>query len=431
MNSTLVTHLYREINAMPIYDIHTHIQPQHPTGRNIGEILSYHYYTELVNSAEYQPNGFPLDDPEALTRVIFPRLHYIRNTVQYDWLMVISETFLGIPRADWEGDNWHEVYRRSVDIMDRAIYVEEVVAQTNLKVVYLTNSYDDDLDGFDTSFYVPNLRVEPFVIWTTDRDQLEALGKFLGRPIQGVNDFDAALEKAFAKFASRNMGYAAISAPPNLITRPVESDEADTILKRALSGEMIDDEGRNTLAAYGMNRVADQCRKYGVPFHLMIGADRDAYAHGVPSGCDLFNSVNSLRGYDHLFNAYPDVRFPTAVLADTSGLELTAAAWIRHNVFPSGHWWYSNQPTEIAREVRRRLNAVPQNKSIGYFSDAYYLEFILPKFRMYKFELACALAERIERAEIHPNMAPLSIDQALELAHKLLVENPRHLFDIG
>ena len=162
----------------------------------------------------------------------------------------------------------------------------------------------------------------------------------------------------------------------------------------------------------------------------MVGVSREVYPQGVPSGRDLFDSVNSLHGYDYLFNTYPDVRFPTAVLSDTSGLELTAAAWIRHNVYPSGHWWYSNQPTDIAREVRRRINAVPQNKIIGYFSDAYYLEFILPKFRMYKFELASALAERMERSLVHPNMEPFSLDDAMALAEQMLIKNPAEIIGI-
>jgi glucuronate isomerase len=180
-----------------------------------------------------------------------------------------------------------------------------------------------------------------------------------------------------------------------------------------------------------MNRICDACRTYGRPYHLMVGVSRDVYAQGVPMGQDLFNSVNSMAGYDYLFNTYSDVKFPTAVLSDTSGLELTAAAWIRHNVYPSGHWWYSNQPTDIAREIRRRIDAVPGNKTIGYFSDAYYLDFILPKFRMFKFELAIALAERMERSLIHPNMEPYSFDEAMLFAEDLLVNNPMDIIALA
>jgi glucuronate isomerase len=78
--------------------------------------------------------------------------------------------------------------------------------------------------------------------------------------------------------------------------------------------------------------------------------------------------------------------------------------------------------------LRRRLDVVPGNKLIGYYSDAYRIEFILPKFRMYKYELAGALAERVERSQSHPNMARLDADQALALGKALLLDNPMRLF---
>ena len=73
---------------------------------------------------------------------------------------------------------------------------------------------------------------------------------------------------------------------------------------------------------------------------------------------------------------------------------------------------------------------MPGNKSIGYFSDAYYLDFILPKFRMYKFELAVVLAERMERSLVHPNMEPFSLDDALAMAEDLLIHNPTRILGL-
>ncbi len=60
----------------------------------------------------------------------------------------------------------------------------------------------------------------------------------------------------------------------------------------------------------------------------------------------------------------------------------------------NGHWWYSNIPAYIELDCKSRLQAVPQKKQIGYYSDMYKLEFALPKFRMYKRILAKILAER-------------------------------------
>jgi glucuronate isomerase len=430
MNGSLIYELFERIDSLPIVDIHTHVDWKTGTASNIGEILSYHYYTELTNSAEFQRGDFPFDDSEELTRLILPKLALIRNTVQYDWLMTIGREYLWLDADEWMPENWKMIFDRSVEVMDRPEWRAEMIGQSDIARVFLTNQYSDDLEGLDTSFYTPCLRTEPFIVWMDRPEEREQMGAFLGRTVRTTRDVAATLDKTFRKFMSHGMGYAAMSIPANFRTFYVAEEDAQRLLDRLYEGDAWTAGEREAWGAYAISRVCDACRQYGRPFHLMIGVDRDVYAHGVPSGMDLFNSVNSMRGYDYMLNTYWDVSFPTAVLSDTSGLELTAAAWIRHNVYPSGHWWYTNQPTDIAREVRRRIDAVPGNKIIGYFSDAYYLEFILPKFRMFKFELAVALAERMERSLIHPNMEPFALDDALELAEAMLIGNPARIIGI-
>jgi glucuronate isomerase len=87
-----------------------------------------------------------------------------------------------------------------------------------------------------------------------------------------------------------------------------------------------------------------------------------------------------------------------------------------------GHWWYANVPAFIAHDLRARLQAVPKVKLLGYYSDAYKLEFIAPKFNMYRRVLAEVLADDAIRAR------GWSVDQALEMARLVLLENPRRVF---
>src|SRR5262249_43663416 len=59
--------------------------------------------------------------------------------------------------------------------------------------------------------------------------------------------------------------------------------------------------------------------------------------------------------------------------------------------------WYSNIPAFIEQDCTARLQCVPKIKQIGYYSDAYKLEFILPKFNMYRRILARILASSFAR----------------------------------
>jgi len=429
MSSDTLAALMSEIEVLPIYDIHTHIDFKHAFAENLGDIVGYHYYTELTNSAEYREEFIAEADPVEVVKQVWERLPFIENTVQYDWLMVIGEEFLGIRRHEWLTRDYRELLDRAQQSIDRASYRETVLEKSGIRRIYMTNQCDEDFTGLDTSLYVPCLRVDSFVFEIDNSAERERLERASGIMVRSVSDFERALRAVFERFAQQGMGYAAISTPPGLRTRPVAREDAARVFDQVLSGSSLDQPSRELWAAYALNCVCDMCRNCAKPLHLMVGVRRGAYPRGVTSGHDLMESVNSLAGYDYLFNEYWDVKFPLSVLADTAGLELAASAWIRHNVYPSGHWWYSNNPVDIARELRRRLDVVPLPKQIGYYSDAYVVEFILPKFRMYKFELARTLAERVERSKIHPNMMPVSLEQAVDMARRLLVDNPLKLFE--
>ena len=104
--------------------------------------------------------------------------------------------------------------------------------------------------------------------------------------------------------------------------------------------------------------------------------------------------------------------------------ELASYSWIFPNVVTNGHWWYSNIPAYIEQDLRARLQAVPKVKQIGYYSDAYKLEFVLPKFNMYRRILAQILTDDF----IRPRLATEA--QAMELARLLLRDNARRIFNV-
>src|SRR5207249_3185918 len=168
--------------------------------------------------------------------------------------------------------------------------------------------------------------------------------------------------------------------------------------------------------------LAEHCREFKLPFDLMIGVNRRVNREGVYQGQDLFDQRTSLIQYAKLFNAFPDVPFCISVLSSGQNQELVSYSWIFPNVITSGHWWYSNIPAYIQNDLRARLQAVPRNKQIGYYSDMYKLEFGLPKFNMYRRILAQVLADDFVRTRGYTEA------QSLELARLLLRDNARRIF---
>jgi glucuronate isomerase len=170
--------------------------------------------------------------------------------------------------------------------------------------------------------------------------------------------------------------------------------------------------------------VAELCREFKLPFDLMVGVNRRVYENGVYQGQDLFDARTSLIQYRQLFNAFPEVTFCVSVLSSGQNQELASYSWIFPNVVTSGHWWYTNIPTHISHDLRARLQAVPKTKQIGYYSDAYKLEFVLPKYDMYRGILANVLADEFVRPGVY------TVERALECARLLLRDNVRSIFHV-
>ena len=187
-------------------------------------------------------------------------------------------------------------------------------------------------------------------------------------------------------------------------------------------GAQPTDDQRIALGYWVFWQLAENCRQTKLPFDLMIGVNRSVYPEGVFQGQDLYDSRVSLLQYRELLNAFPDVTFPISVLASVTNQELVSYAWIFPNVVCNGHWWYSNTPSIINKDLHARMEAVPRNKIVGYYSDMYKLEFALPKFAMYKRCLSQVLAEHFVVA------MGWSETRAIELGRQVLRGNVESIF---
>ncbi len=419
----VVRELFEEIAAWPIYDPHSHINALSPASRNLDEILGYHYYTELAHSA-----GMPADrvapdlDPKARASNLSQYLDRIDNTVQYSWLLEIAFEFFGFPHDRIQPDTIDELYRRADHQDNGPAWDRQVWDQTRLEAVFLTNDFDEKLEGWDTSKYVPCLRTDDLVLKLHEPKTLQRLKASTNVEVEDEKSLRLALATLFEYFVEHGARACAISLPPDFAPRKATPRRSATPLRRALTHMELRPEEHDEIRTLVFWTLAELCAEFRLPFDLMIGPIRNVYPAGVAGGRDLFDRQVSLHDYQELFNHFANVTFPVSTLSPDAGAELVAYSWIFPNVVPNGHWWYSNIPTFIAADIRARLQAVPKTKQIGYYSDAYKLEFILPKFNMYRRLLAEALADEGVRAH------GWTTERALEVARQVLLENPRQIF---
>jgi glucuronate isomerase len=424
MTDPVAREIFDEIVTWPIYDPHTHINPHRPAARHLDEILGYHYYTELAHST-----GMPVEmvspELEPATRVanVIKYLDRIDSTVQYSWLLDIARTHYRFPHQRITPANIGELLDRADHEQAGPAWDQEVWRASNLEAVFLTNDFDDSLEGWDMRAYVPCLRADDLVLKMHDRATSARLRRASDVQAEDYSSMRTAIGRLFERFTSRGAKACAISLSPDFAPRPISPHQAATPIRKAIHGLDLRPDEHDDLRCAVFWILAEFCADFRLPFDLMIGPIRNVYPAGVTGGRDLFDRRVSLYDYRELFNHFGNVTFPVSTLAPDAGAELVAYAWIYPNVLPMGHWWYANVPAYIAADLRARLQALPKVKLLGYYSDAYKLEFIAPKFNMYRRILAEVLGEMVARA------GNWSVDDAVRVARLVLIDNPKRIFD--
>jgi glucuronate isomerase len=396
----LTDDLFREICAIPLFDPHSHIDPLRPVSRQLDDILGYHYYTELAHSAGMSQVPLGADvAPRERVRAILGHMDRFDNTLQYSWFLDIARIYLGYTGDRLTAADADALCDAAERVFGQKDWEAQVFQKSNLEKIFLTNEFDDPLEGFDTSRYVPCLRTDTLVFQIKQPEVKARLAKATGVEIGDVPSLKKAIGKLFEHFTQKGAKACAISLPPDFAPSSPQTHSVFWML-------------------------AEFCRDFRLPFDLMIGVNRRVYEKGVYQGQDLFDQRSSLIQYRELFNAFPNVTFCISVLSSGMNQELVSHAWIFPNVVTCGHWWYSNVPAYIEPDLRARLQAVPKTKQIGYYSDAYKLEFVRPKYDMYRRALANVLADDFVRPR------RLSESAAIDLARLLLRDNVRRIFNV-
>ena len=422
--SDLSKRLLGELEQLALIDPHTHINPHSPASKTLADIMGYHYYTELAHSAGLDKSRIEepgLDPKEKVGRLV-EHLESLDNTIQVSWLLEMCQKFFGFSDDRITPGNWEALYDAAAKKMAEPDWEDQVLSQSKLEQIFLTNDFDDPLEGFDTNRYIPCLRTDDLVFHLAKPEVRTRLQSASGRELAGADSLVFAIGKLFAHFTSKGARACAISLPPDFSPKKVERSTVEPILQAIFKGRDLTAEEQRISSSFVFWTLAEMCAEYHLPFDLMIGVNRRVYEAGVFQGQDLFDSRTSLILYRELFNAFPRVTFPISVLAETSNQELVSYSWIFPNVVTNGHWWYSNIPAYIEADCRSRLQAVPKTKQIGYYSDMYKLEFALPKFSMYRRVLANVLARDFVES------LGWSEERAVELGRLVLRGNVERIF---
>lgn len=396
LSNTVASRITEQLSQIVLVDPHSHINPLSATAVNLADLLGYHYYTELAHSSGLAKEQIeePGISPKEKVARLMTMMRPINNTVQWSWMVDLCQNLFGWDEPTIDLKNWERLYDMVDSKCSSQGWEDTVLEKSRVESIFLTNDFDDPLEGFDLKRYIPCLRTDDLVFHFAKpevRRRLEICTKLM---ITNLTSLKAAITNRFEHFKSKGVKACAISLPPSFAPIKVSDSAASQALQDIhANGVSAATASLESLSRWIFWTLADHCNEYKLPFDLMIGVNRQVYPTGVYQGQDLYDSRVSLIQYAPLLNAFPKVTFPISVLASVTNQELVDYAWIFPNVVTNGHWWYSNTPSIIAHDLRARLEAIPRTKQIGYYSDAYKIEFIMPKFNMYRSILGRVLAD--------------------------------------
>lgn len=211
--------IYSIIKNDPIFDVHTHIDWRAPFARSGWDLLKYHYFTEMAYS-----QGLEMDDiTKEKVKDISEYIPGMRTTAPYWWLVALSQKFFDGEDNNIGPRNWERFNKIVEEKGERSDRVEEILQNSNIERIGLTNSPCEALGGMPRIF-LPTFRVDSLLDIT--------FGQEYSR-IADLAEFEEYISSRFRYFVDNNARSAAVSLPP-LQTTETRRAEISNIFERLI-----------------------------------------------------------------------------------------------------------------------------------------------------------------------------------------------------
>jgi hypothetical protein len=193
---------------------------------------------------------------------------------------------------------------------------------------------------------------------------------------------------------------------------PSDREMADALKRRLQAGPAE----RDLYAAYiGEAFLAALEKRAGdIVFQFSLGAEP------LPFETVSRVSQETLAQLAQIVGRHPKLRFQCFVSSRHANQTLCTMCRELPNFSLAGFWWHNFFPGAIRHVMAERLDMVPVNKQVGFFSDAYVVEWSYAKALIVRKQMARVLAEKVAQGQY-------SLDDAVHVAREILFETPQTL----
>lgn len=434
--------VFERISELPLLDAHTHLVGGRLGARGLHDILLYHmavsdlYAAGCPSGSRLTPYpGWPSDE-EAASRITeaLPYLKYVRNTAISYGIRIILRDLYGITEPVNEG-NWRRIDGMIRERADDKAWQRGVMGRANIKrffteVARREQGQDDDIlqyslewafftrsqwGEYDTALY------ELEKCWGKGPDTPTPIGAgsrpATERTIRTVEDVRAAVEWYVSHIPADMVQSTATHISTDIDFRPVtEAQMAEALRKREDAGP----NERDVYASYVNEAFLTELEaRLGdrVVYQFSFGAEP------LPYETASRLSQRTIAQVAETISRHPKLRFMCFLSSRHADQSMCTLCRELPNLSLAGYWWHNFFPGTIRQVVEERLDMLPTNRQVGFFSDAYCVEWAYGKSVLVKQALADVLAGKIEQGQY-------DTDLAVEVAGQILFDTPRDLLSM-
>ena len=129
------------------------------------------------------------------------------------------------------------------------------------------------------------------------------------------------------------------------------------------------------------------------PFQFSFGAEALPYETGS------FAPQKTIAQLAEMVARHPRVKFICYLSSRHANQSLCTLCRELPNLSLAGYWWHNFFPTTIRQVLEERLDMLPLNRQIGFFSDAYCVEWTYAKAQLVREQFAQVLAQKVAQGQ--------------------------------
>jgi hypothetical protein len=435
-HTTLSRDIEKALASQPMLDAHTHLDATHLCARGLHDILLYHMVvSDLVSAGCPDRERLPESpsDEQAAARIerALPHVAAIANTSCSWGVRIILEDLFGW-RKPLTPANWRALDARIRERGKEPGRAREIQSRAGIwrSCTELWRRDDGRADAMlqyslEWAFFGRARYGEhDTALWELEKAWSEGapgapspVGTGEARPvpartIRTIDDVHEALD-AYIDAIPANVLSTAQHLSTDIDFRQVDNhDMAAALRRRRRAGRPERDIYASFIMEEFFSRL--EARKASVVFQFSLGAEP------LPHETASRLSQATLASLADMIARHPGIRFQCFLASGHANQALCTLARELPNLSLAGYWWHNFFPAFIEQVIRERLDMLSTAHQIGFFSDAYTMEWSYAKAVMVRRALSRVLADKVISGQYDRKVA-------LAVARDILFVSPRRL----